>query len=329
MHPRFSELLIAPFFRPQIYSRAARLPPTRTFFALIVATSLCGIATVGSWYLPRSLALEELRGTELEQLPSMTIDESGLHCLRPGPEVYDADLFLVWLELDSTRPSPDVITQLLEPTERRPIVHISNQALVVYKRGEAPRPLPWAELLEREGRVSVSGDTIHDWLGAQLLRRSLDAWMLGVPAILLVQFLLLLVFVLLHRLVFRSPGSPGTRPLATAGAIAAIPPTFVATLLGLFGLNQSLMLGTYLLSFGLTFLFMSMHLRLQVVPRVSLGSRAEASQLAVGPLGGLAREELDQMKAQGLVGDEDYELALRLLEPAEALDAALPQEPQE
>ena len=197
----------------------------------------------------------------------------------------------------------------MDPEERRPIVHISSGALVVYKSGAAPRPLPWDEVVQREGRISVSGATVVDWLRDQLRHRALDAWLLGVPAVLLAQFVLLLLFVILHGLLFWGPGSSSFRPLSTAGAIAAIPPTVLTAFLGLWGLSQGGMLGTYLLTFGLNFLFMSG--RLQIGDELLGTNQAEESLSNV--LGGLEASQIEQMRDQGLLAAEDYEVAMELL----------------
>jgi hypothetical protein len=272
---------------------------------------------VGRWYLPRSLALAEVRGTEIERLPTIMVDSSGLHCLRRGPEAFDAGLFVVWLELDSSRPSPEMVHELLDPQEQRPIVHISAEALVVYKQGEIPRPLSWDGLVQREGRISVSGEVVVDWLAGQLRHRALDAWMLGAAAVLLAQFVALLILVALHRLLFSGGGKGRPKGLATAGALAAIPPTVLTAVLGCVGLPQGAVLGLYLATFGLTFLLMATQLG-QIGDEAGSDGSAPAigpssGEPELGPLGGIDRADLAAMKERGLLRDEDYAIAQALL----------------
>jgi hypothetical protein len=290
---------------------------------LLLVTALCGGLLTVRWVIPRSFALEELRGTEIEQLPSIIVDGSGLQCPRRGPEAFDAGLFVLWLELDSTRPSVEATQELLAPNERRPIVHISADALVVYKPGETPRPLAWEGLVRREGHLMVSGVTIIDWLGVQLRHRGLDAWILGTGAVLLAQILALFILVILHRLVFSRRAGASPPGLGRAGALASLPPTVVTMILGSAGLSQGGMIGVYLLAFGLTFLLMANSLvRGAVVPGAVVpravaiaadGSPLRDGDLPMGPLGGLDRADLEAMKQRGLLSDEDYALAEDLL----------------
>jgi hypothetical protein len=263
--------------------------------------------------IPRSFALEDLRGTEIERLPSIIVDDSGLQCPRRGPEAFDAGLFVLWLELDSTRPSVEATQERLAPNERRPIVHISSDALVVYKPGETPRPLPWEGLVRREGRIMVSGMTIIDWLGVQLIHRALDAWLLGTAAVLLAQFAALLILVMLYRLLFSRGGRRSPPGLASAGALSAVPPTVVTLTLGCVGLSQGGMIGAYLMAFGLTFLVMANSLVRSAGVPVGESSPPDSGDIAADPLGGLDRADLEAMKERGLLSDEDYALAADLL----------------
>ena len=159
----------------------------------------------------------------------------------------------------------------------------------------------------------VSGVTIVDWLGVQLIHRGLDAWLLGTAAVLLAQCLSLLILVILHRLVFSRRGGGSPPGLATAGALAALPPTVVTMTLGCAGLSQGGMIGVYLMAFGLTFLVMANSLVRSGGVSVGDSSPLDSGDIAMEPLGGLDRADLEAMKQRGLLSDEDYAVAEDLL----------------
>lgn len=318
MPPRVSELLLGSFYDPRIYARAACFPAWRTFLLLAGVTALCGGLVTCGWLIPRNAALSDLAGSEIERLPSITVDETGLRCRRSGPEAFDAVHFVLWLELDSTRPSKEVISELLEPDERRPIVHISSEALVVYKRGETPRPLAWDGLVRREGAVTVTGMSIVDWLGDQLVHRAFDAWIVGTAAVFGTQFVVLLLLVMLWRMLHRSSRLRRPSGLIASGALAAIPPTVLGTGLSLAGLGPSGVAGVYLGLFGMTFLMMASRLNEAPDPGLALetgtaGPDSGDEELGTNPLGGVDRADLAAMKERGLLSDEDLSFAEQLL----------------
>jgi len=259
-----------------------------------------------------------LRGSEIERIPSITVDEAGLRCLRPGPEAFDAVHFVLWLELESRRPSKEATSELLSPDERRPIVHISSEALVVYKRGETPRPLPWEDLVRREGTVMVTGVSIVGWLDEQLAHRALDTWMVGTSLVLGAQFLVLVVLVMLRRVLRRGPGSRTTAGLIASGALAAVPPTVLSATLSLAGLGVAGVGGVYVSVFGMTFLMMANRLNDAAYLESNHGARAAGpdsghEEPVTHPLGGVDRADLEAMKQRGLLSDEDLSFAEQLL----------------
>jgi hypothetical protein len=257
--------------------------------------------------------LSDLRGSEIERLPSITVDEAGLRCRRPGPEAFDAVHFVLWLELQNKRPSKEAISELLDAGERRPIVHISSEALVVYKEGETPRPLSWEDLVRREGSIMVSGVSIVDWLGDQLIHRALDTWMVGTSLVAGAQFVVLWLLVMLRRILYRSTGSRRPVGLMAAGALAAIPSTVLSTTLALAGLGVAGVACAYLSVFGMTFLMMANRLNKGTDLESAEGPDSGQGELGTNPLGGLDRADLAAMKERGLLSDEDLSFAERLL----------------
>lgn len=313
MAPRISELIVGPLSRPGIYPRAARLPPARTLLLLLVATAICGGLLAARWYGVRRAALEEVRNSELRQLPTVTVQDGQIRSLDAGPRAFDAGPFVVWLELETNLPTQEDIREQLRPGERRPIVHLGKDAIVVYPAGGSPKPLPWTELNEREGVVSVSGETVADWLAKQLGGRAVDAWTLGISAGGLYQVLLLLFLGLFYRvLFFRGPDVPSLGALTAAGAVSALPALYLVTILGLCGFGQLSMIVVHFLAFGLNFLFMAGCLRVELsAPPSHDDLVARGDKAALMP--GVGAADLEAMREQGLVSEEDYALARGLL----------------
>ena len=319
--PRLSELISGPFYNPGIYPRVARLPPARPFLVLLLFTVLCGAVLTAQWYLVRSGRLAEISDSEIRELPTLTVEGGTILALERGPEAYDAELFVLWLEIDTNLPSEDAVRELLEPSERRPIVHIGKDALVVYRADTMPRPLPWTELTRREGTVSISGEDVVPWLQGQLGRRALEGLALGSAILGFYQLLLVIVVTLVYRLLFfRGPDVPGIRPLVSAGALAALPPATLVTLIGLAGGSQFSMISAHLLAFGLNFLFMVSRLRLDRPDPVAVGVLVEeVEEPAPTPgalLAGIEESDLEAMREKGLVSEEDYAIARELLGPS-------------
>ena len=257
MQARIDQLIFGSLLRPQVYTLAGTLPPARAFAAVALTTFLCAVLLGSAWYLPRAAMLDALEGSALEALPSITIVDGEARSRERGPLAFPSRDFVVWLELDTAQPSRDALVDALGESERRPIAHVSSQALVLYKPGELPRALPWTDLNDRLGSFSVGGPELRSWLGERLRAITLEGAGIAACAALLGQLLLVLVFVLLHGLLFRltgaNAGAPSGRTLAVAGMLASIPPSIATTCFGLLGASQGVMVTAYILSGGPSF----------------------------------------------------------------------------
>lgn len=314
MQARIDQLILGSLLRPQIYTLAGTLPPARAFGAVAITTLLCAVLLGGAWYLPRAAMLNAVEGSALEALPSITIVDGEAKSREPGPLAFPSPDFVVWLELDAAQPSRDALVDALGESERRPIAHVSSQALVLYKPGELPRALPWEDLNDRLGSFSVRGPELQSWLGARLRAIALEGTGIAASAALLAQLLLVLLFVLLHGLLFRltgaKTGAPSGRTLAVAGMLAAIPPSIATTCFGLLGASQGVMIAAYILSGGLLFLVVAGHLRV----RETLNPPATVEPESAEPLAGLSPEDIDEMVKRGLISEEDASVATELVD---------------
>ena len=314
MQARIDQLILGSLLRPQVYALAGTLPPARAFGALALTTLLCAVLLGSAWYVPRAAMLQALDGSALEALPSITIVDGEAKSRDRGPLAFPSPDFVVWLELDASQPSRDALVDALGESERRPIAHVSNKALVLYKPGELPRALSWADLNDRLGSFSVAGPELHSWLGARLRDITLEGTGIAASAALLGQLVLVLLFVLIHGLLFRltgaKAGAPSGRTLAVAGMLAAIPPSIATTCFGLLGASQGVMIAAYILSGGLLFLVVAGHLRVQETIKPSVSSAPEAGE----PLAGLSPQDIDEMLKRGLISEEDASVATELVD---------------
>jgi len=252
------ELVVGPFKGLAVYPRAAKVAPSVALALLVVTTLVCAGALSARWHQVRSGWLDDAAESPLYLMPRVTIEGGEARSSAP-PRLYDAVHFLVWLD-----PSTDAPRDVpLEPGETRPVVHIGKTALIVVRRGGSPRPLPWAIVEDRFGPMSMDGTEVIRFLREQLPGKAMERMLFGSAVAVVYQVLLAALLAWFYRVLFwRGLYVPRFGTLVTIAAVAALPPTVLAAVVGLAGLGQGAMVTAHGLGVGLLFLAGATRVRL-------------------------------------------------------------------
>ncbi len=260
MSPSWIELLLGPFTGLAIYPRAAALPPRIAVILLLGVLGLSGALLAGAFDLRMSRSLDGLRDSQLWLMPRVSI-AGGLATVEAAPgRLLDAGPFVMVL---------DTSTEQLEslPGERgdqRAVVHITREAIVVYKRDRrVATGYPWSGVEASLGPLSLDGPELLDFLGDYLSRLVAFLWMVGVAAVSAWQLLLIFFFVGLYRaLFFRGLYVPRFGTLVTVASLAALPAVALAVLLLLAGVEQPTVAAAHALASGALFFLAATRVRL-------------------------------------------------------------------
>jgi len=201
-----------------------------------------------------------LRDSQLWLMPRVTVESGEVLVEGPPGRVLDAGDFVLLLDTESEDP----IFPEGAGDDTRPRLLVAHSGLMLYRKGRpVPTMLPWAEISASEGRLSLDGPELVDWIESRLptLMAALAAAVLAV--FLLYQGLALLFLVGFYRVVFfRGLYVPGFRALFVAGCLASIPAVVAATVLLGLGLPHGTVLVVHALLQGCLFFVAATRVRL-------------------------------------------------------------------
>jgi hypothetical protein len=258
--PSWTELLSGPFVGLSIYPRAAVLKPRVAVLLLIGSLALAGALLAGVFQVRMGRALDDLRDSQLWLMPRVTI-EGGRATVEAAPgRTLDAGPF--WMVLDTSTEQLDALPG--GRADRRPVVHVSRQAIVVYKRDRGVATgYPWSGVEASLGRLSLDGPELIDFLRDYVSRLTAFLWAVGLAAVGLWQLGLVFAYVGLYRALFyRGLYVPRFGTLVTAACLAALPAVALGLLLLLAGIAQPTVAAAHALASGALFFAAATRVRL-------------------------------------------------------------------
>lgn len=258
--PTWGELLIGPFTGLSIYPRAAGLRPRVLVLVLLLVLGSLGGVLAGVFQARLSGQVDELRNSALWLMPRVNIADGVARVESAPGRTLDAGLFVLVLDTSVNR-----LEEL--PGERddtRAVVHVTRQALVVYKRDRrVATGYPWSGVESSLGPLSLDGPELIDFLGEYASRLTWFLWAVGFTVVALWQLLLIFGFVGLYRTLFyRGLYVPRFGALVSVACVASLPGVVLAAVLLLAGLAQPTVAAVHALTFGALFFVAATRVRL-------------------------------------------------------------------
>jgi len=252
--------LLGPFTGLQIYPRVAGIRIWRPLAVLATVLLSCALLIAVVRYAEMHGRLATVADSELYLMPRVSVNGSEVTIESRSRRLFDAVEFVVLLDTVSETPA-------FPPSphgDKRPRVWVASDGLRIFSsEGSMRAHLPWSELSSAEGRLSLDGPELMDWLDGLLRRAVVYGVLTQSVAFFLYQLLLQLVFVFLHRtLFFRGAYLPGFRALFNCASLAAAPVLLLCTLAMLFGLGEIATLGLHACLLGVLVLLIAARVRI-------------------------------------------------------------------
>jgi len=222
--------------------------------------SSCALLLATGEGLALRARVADLRDSQLWLMPRVTVEAGQVVVEGPPGRVLDARDFVLLLDAESDAP----IFPEGAAGDVRPRLLVGRQGLMLYRKGRsAPTLLPWSELSASEGRLSLDGPELVDWLEQKVVMLVAGLASAVLALFLLYQCLVLLFLGGLYRVVlFRGLYVPGLRSLFVVGCLASIPALVGATALLALGLSPGMSLACHALCQGVLFFLGATRLRL-------------------------------------------------------------------
>jgi hypothetical protein len=280
--PTFSELLTGPFLGLDIYPRAAVVRARFGVGLLLLVLGVAGALLAGGFQYRLNGQIDGLRDSQLWLMPRVNI-ANGVAQVESAPgRTLDAGPF--WLVLDTSTEQLESLPG--ERADRRSVVHVSREALVVYKRDrKVATGYPWSGVESSLGPLSLDGPELVDFLREYLSRLVVFLWMVGFAAVAGWQLLLVFLFVGLYRaLFFRGLYVPRFGTLVTIASLAALPAVVLCTGLLVGGVAQMTVAAVHALLSGALFFVAAARVRLGDERPDLVRAEHEVAAVPAGPL---------------------------------------------
>lgn len=257
--PALVELLVGPFRGLGVYPRAARLGTGRAIGLLALVILVLAMVVGGIWMVRLQSKVATMADSAIWFMPRVNV-RGGVAQVEADPgRVIETDRVVILFDTVSAEP---VIPKAFGEDDR-PRVLVRERAMLLFtKERPVPTALPWAQVNEALGPVSVDGPELIDALRSFVPRMVVTLGAIGALAVFLWQLVLAAVFVGLYRTLFgRGLYVPGAGALMGVASTAALPPLLAgAVLLGLG--RQELALAVQGVGFGALFLLGATRVRL-------------------------------------------------------------------
>ena len=257
--PRLSELLRGAFTGLSIHPRAATLGVARSVGLIGLMTLVLALAVGVSWTVRLKAKVESMADSSIWFMPRVNI-ANGVAQVEADPgRVIETDRVVI--VFDTVSEQPEIPRGIGE--DARPRVLVREHAMLLFT-AERPLPtaLPWAQVNEAVGSVSVDGPELIASLRAFVPRMVATLGAIGAAAALVWQLVLAGGFVGVYRTVFgRGLYVPGPGALFGVAAVATIPPLSAAAVLLAIG-RQELAVAVHGVGFGALFLLGATRVRL-------------------------------------------------------------------